>query len=343
LSVVASFIRASSRAASHIDIMAVNFFSPRAFAAVAGLFIAASNLLVAQVAPRGRLSGVAYTIQVGSTPHGGAGGGAMNGPAQNYIGRAVFAADRGRMDIVEGSVESLFSKGDYVLFDSTDLVIVHPASKAFVPLPHDVAGQTMERLESIGVKMTLADEKVSLDSLGFGDTVAGIPTAHYRMTTAFTMSVDAGVLQQRLATESVTDYWVASVAGLPRNPLLRANGLAGPSAMTGMFKSISRKVDSVAKRMGAAIALKTSTVSRMSDGQGAATTMEQTSDVSNIERLAVDDSLLVLPPDYKPRALTGVEPMSDDAGAKWRVSPRPRPSRIERPRSRSRTAVRSTP
>ena len=260
----------------------------------------------------------------------------MAGTAQNYIGHAVFAANRGRMDVVDGGVESLFGKGDYILFDTTDLVIVHPASKTFVPLPHDVAGQTMERLESIGVKMTIADEKVVLDSLGFGDTVGGLPTSHFRMTTAFTMSLDAGVMQQRLATESVTDYWVASVPGLPRNPLLRANGLSGPSAMTGMFKSISAKVDSAAKRMGSAVALKTTTMSRLIDGQGNNTMMEQSSRVSDIEPREVHDTLLVLPSDYAPRGLAGVEgPMSDDVGAKWRIPPRQRPTRSERPMSRS--------
>lgn len=307
--------------------MAVNLL-PRSCAVLAGLLFAGSNV-IAQIPSRGRSSGVAYTIHVASTPHGGSGS-AMAGPAQNYTGRAVFAGSRGRMDIAEGTVESLLAKGDYVLFDSTDLVIVHPASKTFVLLPHDVANQTIERLESFGVKVTLADEKVTLDSVAAGDTVAGIPATHYRMTTAFTMSIDAGVMQQRLTTESVTDYWIASVAGLPRNPLLRANGLTGGSGLTGMFKSMSQKVDSVAKRMGTAIALKTSTVSRMTDGQGATATMEQTSEVSNIERRDVDDSVLVLPPDFKARSLSGDETISDDAGAKWRVLPRPRPIRKER-------------
>jgi len=310
---------------------------PRFLVAVAGLLAGAPSIVSAQVAPRGRVGGVAYTIRVTSTPHAGSSGaGAMAGTAQNYIGHAVFAANRGRMDVVDGGVESLFGKGDYILFDTTDLVIVHPASKTFVPLPHDVAGQTMERLESIGVKMTIADEKVVLDSLGFGDTVGGLPTSHFRMTTAFTMSLDAGVMQQRLATESVTDYWVASVPGLPRNPLLRANGLSGPSAMTGMFKSISAKVDSAAKRMGSAVALKTTTMSRLIDGQGNNTMMEQSSRVSDIEPREVHDTLLVLPSDYAPRGLAGVEgPMSDDVGAKWRIPPRQRPTRSERPMSRS--------
>lgn len=316
---------------------------PRLFVAITGLLAGASTVVVPQMPSRGRVSGVAYTIRVTSTPHAGSGGsGAMTAAAQNYVGNALFAANRGRMDVVDGAVESLFAKGDYILFDSTDLVIVHPASKTFVPLPHDVAGQTMDRLTSIGVKMTIGDEKVALDSLGFGDTVAGIATNHYRMTTGFTMSVDAGVVQQRLATESITDYWVASVPGLPRNPLLRANGLSGPSTMTGMFKSISAKVDSAAKRMGSAVALKTTTVSRLMDGQGTNTTMQQTSNVSNIQPRDIDDTLLVLPSDYVPRALTGVEqPVADDAGAKWRIPPRPRPVRTERRRSLS-SSVRPT-
>jgi hypothetical protein len=259
----------------------------------------------------------------------------MAGSAQNYRGRAVFAANRGRMDILEGGVESLFEKGDYILFDSTDLVIVHPASKAFIQLPHDAARETMGRLDSLGVKVNIADEKVAFDSLGVGDTVAGIPTSHYRMTTAFTLSVDAGILQQRLATESITDYWVASVPGLPRNPLLRANGLSDPSAMTGMFKSISRKVDSAAKRMGSAIALRTKTVSRLIDGQGVNSLTEEAFDVTNVEPRDIDDDLLVLPAGYKLSTLSGDQTVSNDAGAKWRTPPRSRPPRIERPSTRS--------
>jgi hypothetical protein len=84
--------------------------------------------------------------------------------------------------------------------------------------------------------------------------------------------------------------------------------------------------------MGAAVALKTSTVNKLIDGQGASTTVEQTSIVSNIEHTDVDDALLVLPPDYKGVTLAGGnETIADDAGAKWRAWPRVRPSRSVRP------------
>jgi len=308
-------------------------FSRRLAALVASAIFASSSMF-AQNAARARLPGVAYTIHVTSTPHGASGAASlMASAAQNYIGHAVFAANRGRMDIVEGGVESVLGKGDYVLFDSTDLVIVHPANKSFVALPHDVAAQTIERLQAIGVRMGITDDKVTMDSLSAGDTVAGIPTTHFRMTTAFTITVDAGIVQQRLGTESTTDYWIASLPGLPRNPLLSANGLSGPSAMTGMFKSISAKVDSAAKRMGSAVALKTSTTNRLIDAQGSSTTVEQTSIVSNIEHVDVDETSLVLPPDYKAVAFAGAEEaIAEDAGAKWRTLPRSRPTKRVRPR-----------
>ena len=108
--------------------MSIKLFA-RALPAVAGLLVCASSRGVGQGISHAHRPGIGYTIHVTSTPHAGSGGsGVLAGGAQNYVGRAVFAVNRGRMDIVDGAVESLFSKGDYVLFDSTDLVIVHPAS-----------------------------------------------------------------------------------------------------------------------------------------------------------------------------------------------------------------------
>lgn len=277
-------------------------------------------------APQGpTVPGLSYTIHASAGPSSGSGMmGAVGVGSQNYTGRAVVAGDRGRMDITDGGVESLFTKGDYILFDTTDLVIVHPATKDFVVLRHDVASQGLARLESMGLKMAVSDVKVTLDSISAGDTVAGIPTRHYRMTTAFNLSIDAGFMQQGLGTESLTDYWVANVPGLPTNPLLRVNGISSPSAaMTGLFADLSARVDSAARRLGSAVALKTVTVSHMNRGPGTSTTTRQESDVSDIRHQDVDESLLLLPAGYKQGSLPGMEqkPTTDD-GAKWRTLPR---------------------
>lgn len=271
------------------------------------------------------MPGMSYTIRaVAGASSGSAAMGAVGVGGQNYTGHAVVVGDRGRMDITEGGVESLFSKGDYILFDTTDLVIVHPATRDFVVLRHDAAAQGLAHLQSMGLKMTVSDVKVTLDSIGAGDTVAGMPTRHFRMTTAFNLSIDAGFMQKGLGTESVTDYWVANVPGLPTNPLLRVNGISSPgAAMTGLFAELAARVDSAARRLGSAVALKTVTVSRMNEGPGTAATTKQESDVSDIQRQDVDEGLLLLPDGYKPGSLPGLEPsQTTDDGTKWRTLPR---------------------
>lgn len=292
----------------------------------AGLVAAAAPTLAAaaQASPgRALVPGVAYTIRVTSVPQSGAGlMGATSNAAQSYVGHAVFAANRGRLDIVDGGADPMFAAGDYVLFDSTALVVVHPATREFVPIQRDSTVPSEEQLSSLGIQMEVSDEKVTLDSLGGADTVAGVATIHYRMITAFNMKVTAATMQQRLGTEATTDYWVAVVPGLPGNPLLRANGVPGQHPLGAMFKDLERRVDSASARMGAAVALRTTTRTRLIEGPGASATIDQTSEVSNITRRPVDVSLLTLPANYTQRASSGADGGSD-AGARWRVPPRP--------------------
>src|SRR4051812_705661 len=82
------------------------------------------------------LPGYAYTVRItgGQSAHGAAGAPPTGGD-QNYTGRAVAAAARGRLDIIEGSADELFQQGDYLLFDTVDVIIVHPAKQEFIPVP----------------------------------------------------------------------------------------------------------------------------------------------------------------------------------------------------------------
>jgi hypothetical protein len=243
---------------------------------------------------------------------------------QNYIGHVVFAAGRGRMDIVEGGVESMFGKGDYLLFDSTDVIVVHPSAREFLAIPRDLASRGMDQLEAMGLHVAIADEKVTLDSINVGDTVAGLPTRHFRMTVAFNMAMDAGLMQQRLGTESVIDYWVTSSSLVPPNPLLRANGFAVGPMTGGMFRTLSSKVDSVAAKMGTTSALKTRAITRLMTGPGKTVETQQVYEISDIAQRDVDDDLLVLPAGLSAAALPGTElsrASLDSLSAKWRAPP----------------------
>lgn len=245
------------------------------------------------------VSSVSYDIHVSSTPTAGLGlAAAMGAVSQDYTGRAVFAGRRGRLDIVEGGVASLLNKGDYVLFDSSAITVVHPATREYIPVSAQMASDAFAQLQSLGVQIKLGDLKVALDTLRGADTVAGFPTRHFRMTTAFTMSVDAAIVKQQFAAESITEYWVASVPGLPADALLRVNSLT-TAPLTGVFKDLATKVDSAAALMGSGSALRSKTVSRFIQGPGAGVTTEQTSEVSNVKRVQVTESLFSVPSGYR--------------------------------------------
>lgn len=249
------------------------------------------------------LNGVSYDIRVSSTPTAGLGmAAAMGAAAQDYTGRAVFVGRRGRLDIVDGGVAALLSKGDYVLFDSSGITVVHPAKQEYVPVSAQMASDAFAQLQALGVQISLGDLKVALDTLRDADTVAGFPTRHFRMTTAFTMSLDAAIMQQRFAAESITDYWVASVPGLPADALLRVNSLT-TAPLTGVFKELAAKVDSAAALMGSGAALKSKTVSRFIQGPGSSVTTEQTSEVSNVKRTQVAETLFAVPTGFRKGAI----------------------------------------
>ncbi|HVX41182.1 MAG TPA: hypothetical protein VHB25_16565 [Gemmatimonadaceae bacterium] len=285
---------------------------------------AAALLALAPFAPvRRAIPGMAYTIHVTSgTPSGGGSAAAVAGAAQNYTANVIFAAGRGRMDVVAGGVPNLFSKGDYILFEGHDLAIVHPATQAWTPLSHDTSGTAMQQLEANGISMKMSDLEVKLDSLGAGDTVAGHATTRYRMTTAFRMNVDAGFMQSRFAAENTTTYWLASIPGMPGNPLLQPNGFSGGPMAAGAFAELSKKVDSAAARMGSRVALRTRTVSRLIlDAPGSNVQTEQTSEVSDLVARPVDERLLILPAGYKQVPLPGMDTVAAAVAARWRGAP----------------------
>jgi hypothetical protein len=267
--------------------------SPAAFAQSSAQ--ASASPASARVTP-----GFTYTLRVTSgTPD--AQPGISGGPGtMSYVGRVQWSNGRGRVDVVEGGIESLFTAGDYLLVDSSTVTVVHPAKREyFVLAPDDSANGGFAAMTSL---MQLSDEKVVLDSIGAGDTISGVPTRRYRMTVAFNMSMLGGSIQQRLGTESVTDYWVGVVPGLSGNPLLRSNGLAS-ATLPATFKTLSARVDSAAAKMGHTLPLRTSAITRVIVGPGRIIQTQQSSLVSDLKRTGIDQSLLMIPEGFKKVAM----------------------------------------
>ncbi len=141
----------------------------------------------------------------------------------SWVGQAVFAAGRGRIDIVEGELPGVFVKGDYMLIDSASTVIADPDSKTFTDLvPHGDAS-AITRATNLGT--TVKDVNVSVDSLGDGEAIDGRPTRRYRVKTTYAVVVDvsgvAGLSEippRRVDMTQTVDYWLVDVRDLPSIP-----------------------------------------------------------------------------------------------------------------------------
>src|SRR5262245_29232891 len=86
------------------------------------------------VPPRVVAAGASYTMRYTSVPSGeGAMASAMAAQRSDWTGETVFAAGRGRIDIVDGN-SGVFQKGDWMLFDAADCIIVRPSASHFYRL-----------------------------------------------------------------------------------------------------------------------------------------------------------------------------------------------------------------
>jgi hypothetical protein len=259
--------------------------------------------------------GYTYTL---TTTQGAGRRGITGGPGtQSYVAHATVLGSRGRMDIVEGNTP-LFAKGDYILFDSTEIVVVHPSTQTF----NLVTEQTVAAVGQGAFDSTIkvSDESVALDLIGPGDTISGFPTTHYRMRLGFNMASLA--MPIRLGSEAVTDYWVATIPGMGPNPMLGANSLGhGAGGVPGVLRALSLRVDSAATRMGRTIVLRSASATRITLGQGDRQESQTSTLVSDIKRAPVDRNYLIVPIQYKVAPLPGMSADSLSDGAKWKAPP----------------------
>jgi hypothetical protein len=130
----------------------------------------------------------------------------------------------------------MFDKGDFMLFDSTDYIIVRPATKTFFAIPTDMGKRVADATAGAGgmaPKMTLTNVTVTLDTLGAGEVVAGLATQHYRLSINYTMTIDMSALGADAAnfapppmvTTSTIDFLVAARPDIPPNPFMLRGGM----------------------------------------------------------------------------------------------------------------------
>lgn len=273
------------------------------------LFLAggtATVALLAAVSPRHAAaqtakvgSGVAFDVAVTINVTGPmAGMLASLGPG--YSGHGVAVGSRIRIDVADGALPPLAEKGDYLLFDSTSVTVVHPAKKEFVPISAEAGSKALEQIQALGMSIALKDIDVSLDTVPGADTLSGFKTRHYKTSIGYTVALEGFGTNQQLKSLATSEYWTAAIPGLSTSPLQRLGQLSSGQglglAKDGPLKDLAVKVDSIARAMkGTAVNVKTLTTSDMGGG---ANTIELGAQMLHVKQWSVDAALFVVPADY---------------------------------------------
>jgi hypothetical protein len=295
--------------------------------------------LVAGAPTQKTLPGVTYFLHSVSVPSGdGAMSAAMEAQRADWTGDVAWAGNRGRMDIVDGSAPAMWAKGDYVLFEADEFIIVQPSGRSFFSVPRDLAGGAMNFAGTAGIQVTVRNIKASVDTLGGSDSLGGLLTQHYRMNSAYTMVMDLSGLGEDAAafapppmeTKTTTDYWLAEIADFPRAPFAAMPGTTRmPTA--GPMKDLFDKMAAMTAAFPAGrTALRSVTSTRIAGagsllGSGGT---DVTTEITAIRRGEVDVVRLTLPDDFREVPMPGLSgvfpngvPVSKDGGAKWRAMP----------------------
>jgi len=288
------------------------------FATVMVVMVAAA---AAPTFPARLVAGTLYTIRSAHSPT------PMQSPTDTaYVAEVAMASGRGRMDVVSGAEPPMFKAGDYILFDTTGYVIVHPSTKTYSTIP-DFSAMSGQ----IGDMMKLSDVKISIDTLERG-TVNGMRATHYRTNMSFTMTMDmssfgvsAAQAPPPMRSDMKGDVWYADSIEETPNPFLKTADQLPAIPFISPILDEMKKVRASLPAHRLAVKMENSV---HVNAMGQENTNHSVAEITDFRRGDVDVSRLVLPPDYMQTAIPGMEmlgpptPLTPDALAKWRAVPR---------------------
>ena len=229
--------------------------------------------------------------------------------------RTTSAGSDGRIDVEKGSFPNMgpFSPGPHgvvIMHDGgSEMLFLNPDQKQYLSIKPIAMMEGMQKmLEGMGGSMSFdtAATQLSLDSVGPGPSIEGHPTLTYRLRTAMRMTMtmmgQSHVVDNQSSQEiqSATDLGdFAEVAGM--------NRFAELTQAMGFPKGYYEKLAAMRRsKHGFPLRAVTHTTTL---ADGITRTIDQTIDTRNVKRLAVPDSLFVVPADYKSVTMPGMTGM----------------------------------
>ncbi len=229
----------------------------------------------------------------------------QNGSAREQIvlrGSAAILGDKVRIDVDDAGPGSSMN-GAYMLALSGGqrLVWVHPGKRQYYEVASAAMLDKMNDLVNGSnglIKAEASNVKIDVEKVGAGPIMQGQETVHYRVTQK--MDMKTKVLHKSSSTnqESTIDYYYAPELGNFVNPFL-SSGQDGAESMSFLGAEYMRQVQAAyAKIYQVGAPLKTVISSRSIDEYGNVTTSTATTEVSNLKKGNVSESMFAIPSNY---------------------------------------------
>lgn len=198
------------------------------------------------------------------------------------------------------NVSSRRDKGDYILVDfATNTVrTVKPDQREISELPlatfEQIIGKALGMVGSV-VQMQVRDAGIVANDIGAGGQVAGLPTRQYRMIEEYNVRIGVfGMNAEEKHHRVVTDYWVPTGAGVPRNPVVELM-MRASSALAQQDATHQANVSRARSALFTGVPVK-AIVTVTEAGEG---TKRSSVEITSLSTQAPDASLFVLPSGYR--------------------------------------------
>ena len=217
------------------------------------------------------------------------------------------AGGDGRIEVEKGKFfpnMGPFSSGPHAVMimrdGGTQIFFLNPDEKQYLSLkPLEMIEGMQKMLDGMGGSMSFdtAGTGLSLDSVGPGPSIDGHPTLTYRLRIAMKMTMSMMGQSNVVDTQSSEEIQVAPDLG-DYAGVASMNRFAELTEAMGFPKGYYEKLAATRRKIrGFTLRAVTHTTST---ANGVTRTRDQTIETRNVQRLAVSDSLFVVPADYKP-------------------------------------------
>ena len=247
----------------------------------------------------GHAQGVGFTIRSADGPDVSTAGAATRVRTRDAVMRFDGTSD--------GRQQADLGDGAYTLVDAANrrIQVVMPANKQYFEMKFDDS-TAMALKTAAAASMTVADLKISGQSLGSGGTVNGMPTNRYRLTTDFAELASSGQHQRKM--HIVEEYWVADAlrdVPDPMEQLGRTLGGKGGFAQspysaiggTSLNEFLTRRA-AEQRKLFKGFPVRTVTTSDETGADGKVQHSVSTTELSDVQRGNFDASLFKVPADY---------------------------------------------